>query len=106
MNEKDDTNIDGYASNTQRDQFIADILLRVTVLENLLISKGLITEAEIQVALKELSLKIASIIGINVPPKLTGASSDIQTPDQTQETNTTNFYEHVLLTTTKISKGN
>lgn len=53
---------DGYASMFGRDHVIAEILLRITALENLLILKEIILDHEIQEQLQLLSTKIASII--------------------------------------------
>jgi len=103
---------DGYTKDDMyRDQLIAEVLLRITALENLLIMKKIILDSEIQDQIKLLSAKIADLVGGN-PIPLIGTieedtnelQEDIQ--DNIAESEFKQVFEEYALTTRKISKGN
>ena len=105
MSKKDD---DGYTTNdadSYRDSLIAELLLRITALENLLITKGIVSDLEIQEQIKLLSAKIADLLG--TAPQLTeeAKESDID-EDSAIEPELKQIFEKYALTTRKISKGN
>lgn len=92
---------DGYNDTFSRDEIIAEVLLRITALENLLIAKGIITNAEIQEQLVSLSKKINQILNTNNIAMLPqDTNKDIL------DTEYQNLIKDFSLTTKKISKGN
>lgn len=98
-------NSDGYSSMFGRDHVIAEMLLRITALENLLISKNIILEHEIQEHLQVLSTKIASIIGT---PMETLPTYQINIDDSSldEEAETAALLKEFNLSSQKVSKDN
>lgn len=97
---------DGYDSNFKRDNIIAEVLLRITALENLLIAKGIVSNDEIQDQLKVLSTKISNIISANNETKKMEASKEQEEKDDELDEEYGAMLGQFALTTKKISKGN
>lgn len=97
-----------------RDQMISECLIRITALENLLISKEIVTDKEIQDHIKLLSEKISDLI--TGPISLPESNLDkqiIKDEDDKENDNDLisnsefeNIFKQFSLTTKKISKGN
>lgn len=100
---------DGYANNNyHRDQILAEVLLRITALENLLIAKNIITDQEIQEQLQQLSQKVAKIIGVQVPEinKLTGGENEYGTEDSGTDLELESILKEFGLNINKLSRDN
>jgi|SRR5579885_57774 len=103
---------DGYDNELYRDQLISECLIRITALENLLISKNLITDKEIQEQIKVLSEKISDLItgSISLPATNTEEEMGMDDAHNDDDLISNSEFESVFkqfsLTTKKISKGN
>lgn len=110
MSDKD--NKDGYKEEADyyRDQLIAEVLLRITALENLLILKNVVSESEIQDQIKLLSAKIADLVSGGVISQSRLLTMEEEAPEEQEENVSESEFKQVFeefaLTTRKISKGN
>jgi len=104
-------NKDGYANTDyHRDQILAEVLLRITALENLMIAKNIITDQEIQEHLQDLSHKISGIIGVKKPSVNNLTDGEYNDTDVEEANEIDLELESILkefaLTTNKLSRNN
>ncbi len=101
-------NNDGYDIDKGRDYMIADIYLRLTALENLLITKELITDAELQEHLRLLAARLADILGMPVEhiPALQTPKTAVIVNDRDDAIKNKDILKLLSFTSKKISKDN
>ena len=103
------SNNDGYDGAFNRDQVVAEVLMRITALENLLIAKNIIHEDDIKEQLQLLSSKIASIVGEPLINSLSlpqfNENNEEEKQDE-QDTEVADLLKEFNLNSFKMSKGN
>lgn len=88
---------------------LVEVLLRLTALENLLIHKGLATNAEIQEQFKASALRLADLLNLSSEPHLLTQSAQAEVIGKKQkdeETEIMDLLKHFSLMPQKISKDN
>lgn len=95
---------DGYDIDKERDYMVAHLYLQLTALENLLIDKQIITDAELQAQLKQLAIRTAHLLGLPVEQLV--ATQIPKSSVIVKETANTEPFPLFNLTNQKVSKNN
>lgn len=97
---------DGYNKEFDQNKMIAEFLLRITALENLLIAKEIISEDELKEYFQLLAIKINSIISSIPDDELPLYGSPKILPAANQEDEFKDFIKSFNINTSKVSKDN